>query len=210
MIDIFEPRKLDLNNLTCHSGGAEGSDLFFEKVSEKYGVKVKAYSYKTNYHKSPNKVEISDDDYNQGVLEINKANYFLNRYGIHKFMNLLARNWPQVKYSKQIFAIGTIVDPGKKGQKGFYNKSKYQVVDGGTGYSIQMSINHIKDVCVFDQKKEKWHRWSYSSMEFVEIENPKIKVQDFAGIGTREINPVGMKAIEDLYDRTFNKTSDEM
>ena len=29
MIDIFEPVSLDLNNITCHSGGAEGSDFFF-------------------------------------------------------------------------------------------------------------------------------------------------------------------------------------
>ena len=29
MIDIFEKIKLDLSNLTCHSGGAIGSDFFF-------------------------------------------------------------------------------------------------------------------------------------------------------------------------------------
>ena len=73
MIDIFEPISLDLNNITCHSGGATGSDYFFESIGESYGVKTKAYSYKTKYHKSPNKVEISDRDYMEGVIQIKKA-----------------------------------------------------------------------------------------------------------------------------------------
>lgn len=28
MIDLFDPVPLNLNNITCHSGGAEGSDFF--------------------------------------------------------------------------------------------------------------------------------------------------------------------------------------
>ena len=133
MIDIFE-NTIDLNNITCHSGGADGSDSYWESIGAKYGVKTKAYSYKTSYHKSLNKIEISDSDYQEGVHEINKANKHMDRFGINKYMNLLARNWPQVKYSSQIFAIGTIVDPGKKTPKGYYSKSKIQTVDGGTGY----------------------------------------------------------------------------
>src|SRR5690606_25205572 len=98
---------------------------------------VRAYSYKTKYHNSPNKVEISEEDYLDGISEVNKANKFLNRWGIHKYMNLLARNWAQVKYSKQIIAIGRIVDPGQKTSRG-YCRSTGQSVDGGTGYAVQM------------------------------------------------------------------------
>ena len=47
MIDIFNDNKLDMTNITCHSGGALGSDTIWEKVGEKWGVKTKAYSYKT-------------------------------------------------------------------------------------------------------------------------------------------------------------------
>lgn len=180
--------------------------FFFETIGEKYGVKTRAYSYKTEYHNSPNKVEISDDDYNEGVSQIKKANHLLNRWGIEKYMNLLARNWSQVKYSKQIFAIGSIVNPGEKTNKGYYCKSKYQSVSGGTGYAVQMGINNNKDVLVFDQNRDKWFRWSYSSFSFIPLnETPIIKVEDFAGIGTREIKPNGIKAIHDVYFKTFNK-----
>lgn len=120
-------------------------------------------------------------------------------------MNLLARNWAQVKYSKQVFAIGHIVNPGEKVDK-YYCKSKYQSVSGGTGWAVQMAIDNMKDVWVFDQLKTKWYHWSYSSMSFIESkEEPKITLQDFAGIGTRQINQHGISAIEGLYKKTFNK-----
>lgn len=205
MIDIFGNEPIRLDRLICHSGGAEGSDTYWETIGANYGVKTKAYSYKTKYHTTENKVEISDTDYEEGVKEITKANRTLNRYGIHKFMNLLARNWSQVKYSDEVFAIGTIVEPGKKGSKGFYNKSEFQVVDGGTGYAVQMAINNGRFVYVFDQDKDKWFRWSHTSLRFIEITKPlKISYENFAGIGTREIKPNGIKAIEEVYKLTFN------
>lgn len=205
MIDIFNIT-IDLQNIICHSGGAVGSDTVWEKLGEKFGVKTRAYSYKTNFHNSPNKVEINDDDFKEGVVEVNKANKHMDRFGIHKYMNFLARNWAQVKYSNQIFAIGNIVDPGKKSNRGYYSKSKIQTVDGGTGYAVMMGINNQRDVYVFDQTKLKWFRWSYSSMSFLELkETPKIESQHFAGIGTREITPDGIKAIENVYIKTFGE-----
>jgi len=195
---------LKLENVTCHSGGAVGSDTYWETIGETYGVKTLAYSYKTEIHQSKNKVEISDQDYQEGILEINKANKILGRYGIHKYMNLLARNWPQVKYSKQVFAIGTIVAPGKKGQRGYYNKSSFEVVDGGTGYAIQLAINHVREVFVYCQVVKSWFKWSYPSLKFIKLDTtPKITYQDFAGIGTRQISSDGISAIQDVYNKSF-------
>lgn len=204
MRDLFEPDMIDLSNITCHSGGAQGSDTYWENIGETFGVKTKAYSYKTSYHVSKNKVEISDSDFEEGVDQINKANKVLGRFGIQKYMNLLARNWSQVKYSHQIFAIGYIVDPGKKSPKGYYSKSKVQTVDGGTGYAVQMGINNKKDIYVFDQNSNFWYRWSYSTMSYIKMnDTPKITTQDFAGIGTREITQNGIDAIKNVYMKTF-------
>ena len=204
-MDIFNI-KIDLNKVTCHSGGAVGSDTVWEEVGEEFGVKTKAYSYRTKSHVSPNKVEISDQDYEQGVVEITKANKTLGRFGIHKYMSLLARNWAQVKYSKQVFAIGSIIKAGEKSAKGYKNNSKSDVVDGGTGYAVMMAINQENDVYVFDQTKDKWFRWSYNALRFMETkEVPSITEQNFAGIGTREIHPNGIKAIRDVYEKTFLK-----
>jgi hypothetical protein len=56
-----------------------------------------------------------------------KQNKILSRYGISKYINLLARNWV-VKYSEELFAIGYVVKTGERGSKGFYNKSKLDVL----------------------------------------------------------------------------------
>ena len=205
MIDIFGNEPIDLTKIVCHSGGAEGSDTVWENKGANYGVKTKAYSYKTKYHTTENKVEISDSDYEEGVKAIQLANRSLNRYGIHRFMNLLARNWAQVKYSDEVFAIGTIVLPGKKGSKGFYNKSQFEVVDGGTGYACMCAVNNNRPLYVFDQDKDKWFRWSYTSLKFIEVTKPlKISYENFAGIGTREIKQNGINAIQEIYKLTFN------
>lgn len=202
--DLFNSKPLMLDNITCHSGGAIGADTLWEEIGQEFGVKTRAYSYKTKSHTTPNKVEISADDYNEGVNEVNRANRSLGRFGISKYMSLLARNWAQVKYSKQIFAIGTIIPAGKKNSKGYYSKSKYETVDGGTGYAVQMAVNNEKEVYVFDQVLDKWFRWSYNSLRFIELKQvPKITDQNFAGIGTREIIPNGIKAIRDVYEKTF-------
>lgn len=201
---MFDTIEIDLKGLVCHSGGAEGSDTYFNQIGKEYGVRTIDYSYKTKYHKSDDKFEISDEDYNEGIAQINTANKTLNRFGIHRYMNLLARNWAQVKYSDVIYAIGSIMKPGQKTSKGYYNKSKFEVIDGGTGYAVQMGINNNKDIFVFDQNKGIWYRWSYTSLRFVEFDKDiKIFSNNFAGIGTREINDIGIDAIRQLYKNTF-------
>lgn len=201
MINIFDNKKIDLNNIVCNSGNAVGSDTYWEKIGEDFGVKTRAYSYKTKYHTSLNKVEISEDDYKEGIIQVKSANKFLNRYGINKYMNLLARNWAQVKYSDQIIAIGLLLRPGEKGNRGYINKSKIDIVDGGTGYAVMMGINNGREVYVFDQVREEWFRWSYTSNTFVNSERPSIKYQNFAGIGTREITEIGIEEIREVYKK---------
>ena len=203
MIDIFDIKPIDLTNIVCHSGGAEGSDTAWEKIGEKFGVKTRAYSYKTPKHQSPNKVEISDEDYQEGILKVKQANLTLKRWGIEKYMNMLARNWTQVKYSDQIIAIGVIVDPGKRGPKGYYSKSSTQIVDGGTGYATQMAIDEGKPVYIFDQIQEQWFRWSYTTNTFIKCGTPKLISNNFAGIGTREINKSGIAAIDEFFSFNF-------
>jgi len=183
--------ELDITNITCHSGGAEGSDTYWETIGEEFGVSTKAWSYKTKYHKSKNKVEMSIEDNLEGIDEIKKANKFLKRTGINKYMNILSRNWAQVKYSNEIFAIG-------------YLDIKNNIVNGGTGYAVQMGINNHRIVYVYDQNCNHWFRWSYPSLSFIKLrESPKISCQNFAGIGTRQITDDGIRSIREVYENTF-------
>jgi hypothetical protein len=172
----------NLNSFINHSGGAIGSDSYWGEVGERYGVKSNHY-----YHgnKTPKgNVEITEEEFEEGKQHVLKANETLNRKP-NSYMDLLARNWMQVKNADAIFAIGHL----KKG-----------IVDGGTGWAVQMAIDVNKPVYVFDQERNQWYKningvWS-------ESEIPTL-TPNFAGIGTRQLNDDGKKAIEEVYRKTF-------
>lgn len=203
-----------INNITkvgepsdykCHSGGAIGSDTAFRDKCIEYGIDIIEYSYKTAYHTSAYKKEITDIEYAEGVDMVGKANKIMKRYNISPYMNLLARNWLQVKNSDVVYAIGTIIEPNSKNKKGYYNKSEYQQVDGGTGYAVQMAIIKGITVYVFEQDKNCWFKYSYNTHRYIPVSDVIIESTNFGGIGTREINSYGINAINKLFSDTFKQ-----
>lgn len=202
--DIFPNEPIKLNESTCHSGGAKGSDTYWEEIGAEYGVETKAYSYKTKSHTSDNKVEISEEDFIEGIEMIKIANKKMRRSGINKYMNLLARNWSQVKYSDQIFAIGYIINPGERVGR-YTNKHDSQLVAGGTGYAIQMGIDNNKEIYIFDQSENDWFMWNYSYDKFTKCGVPTINKVNFCGIGTRKITDMGIQSIRNVYNKTNGK-----
>ena len=181
---------------TNHSGGAIGSDTIWETIGNKYGVKTIAYSFKNHTCLSKNPKILTNEELSEGWVNVIPAAKQLNRY-IFKLnpyiKNLLSRNWFQVKNSESIFAIGKIIK----------NKNNIEIVDGGTGYAVSMSIGNKKPTYVFDQLINKWFEWNYKQNKFTEIDTP-ILTQHFAGIGTRNINENGKNAIKNILKYTFN------
>jgi hypothetical protein len=189
--------------MICHSGGAKGSDMFFERVSIEYKVQVKAYSFDDHTSTSRNKNILTDDEIAEGWKKAQKAAKYLKRNtsNLSQYIkNLLSRNWFQVKNSSAIFAVGYILNPGDKGER-VVNKTNKQIVDGGTGYAVEMAIQHNKPVFIFDQDDNKWYKWNIN--QFREIDYVPKLTEKFAGIGTRQLNLNGMSAIRDLFDNTF-------
>lgn len=186
---------IKIDRLICHSGGAVGSDTYWKKKTEEYGGKTYAYSYKTEYHHSKNKIEISDDDFQEGITEVRKANRFLKRKNIVAYMNLLSRNWQQVKNSNHILAVGYIKQ-----------KSISPIIDGGTGYAVMMAFNHNKPITVFDQFENKCYQWSYITNVFkeIEVDNVRILSENFCGIGTRKLRDNGKKFIDTVFENYEN------
>jgi predicted NAD-dependent protein-ADP-ribosyltransferase YbiA (DUF1768 family) len=195
----------NLKGVTNHSGGALGSDSYWGDLGRLYGVKSNHYYYKNRTPKG--NINQEEAEYLEGVEKAKQAAETMHRSMNDKFLNLLARNWSQVKHSDAIFAIGTIVRQGEKNAKGYDVKATQ--VDGGTGYAVQMAINTIgadgnsarKPVFVFDQKTNKWYIYDYSANDFIETETPRL-TKNFAGIGTRQLYSNGMKAIADVYEKT--------
>jgi hypothetical protein len=94
-----------------------------------------------------------------------------------------------VQNAEQLFVVGTIQEDN--------------TVHGGTGWSVELAQRWNKPVWVFDQEKNTWYEWSTDAW----IETiPTITSKNFAGSGTRFLQPEGKKAIEDLFTRSFSSS----
>lgn len=129
---------------------------------------------------------------------------------------LMTRDYLQAQSADAVFAISDILFPGEFGKptsnkKVYPNTTKKQVVDGGTGYAVEMAIMLNKPVYVFHQgtnKKHKtkvgWYKWD--GAQFEKVDTP-VLTEKFAGVGTRVLNDAGTKAIDDVYKATLDSLS---
>ncbi len=75
-----------------------------------------------------------------------------------------------------------------------------KTVKGGTGWGVELAKFFNRPVNVFDQTTNKWYAWENNDW----TENkPVIAHKTFCGTGTRNLSDEGKKAIEDLFDRSF-------
>lgn len=186
--------------MICNSGGARGSDQVFSEQCESKGIEVIAWSFEGHDTKSKNRKILTKEELDEGWNHVLIANKNLKRniYRLSPYVKkLLSRNWFQVKNSHTVYAIGQL--DGK------------QLVLGGTGWAVQMAVDGKelhdgKNIYVFDQIKNSWYTQIFSmytdDWEWCKIEGtPKLTDRDFAGIGTRDINENGIKAIKELLKR---------
>ena len=197
------PSVSPLAGYVCHSGGAKGSDYAWGVMAEKNGMKVRAYWYseKTwalqgyNPQGMPHwGVEISDDDYKEGVEASEIANRTLNRMPPRSMKattrHLIARNWFQVKNADAVYAVGSFLTP--------------KIVDGGTGWAVQMAIDNRKPVYFYNQDELQWYKVIYNGKDyrFDKIQAAPVLTKNFAGIGTRELSDEGLDAIKQSFENT--------
>lgn len=183
-----------------NSGGAIGADSQFDIIGRSRLFKNHKHYYMGD--KTPmGNTEISKADAAEGQRKVTIAAREMGRIEpTHQVRNeLLIRNWAQVKYSEGIFAVSTIIDVVTEMEHGKIAKIKQ--VKGGTGYAVQMGINEGRKVFVYDQDKKQWFKWDYDTKDFVPTTDP-ILTKTYAGIGTRQINEDGRRAIAKLYDDT--------
>ena len=201
---------------TMTSGGAIGSDYYFGQIASKYNVVQRHFYHgqRSETNAPYGNEEISQSDYKEGSIKVAKAaaRNFGYQYATMRD-DRLVRNWAQVKYADAIFAVGEIANVGDKLFPNQKNDTRVAIapsVKGGTGYAVGMAINENKPVFVFDQNKNKWFKYDYSTNNFVETSDV-VLTPNFAGIGTREINENGKQAIEELFRNTFeNHKNDEV
>jgi hypothetical protein len=180
------------NKFILHSGGAIGSDSQWEFTGRNFGLSEFNHYFIEGY-KTPRgnaSVRISDKLKKLIDSDLKKANKSLKRkYPTSNpyVNNLLRRNWFQVNKSESIFAI---------------SKIENDIVSGGTGWAVQMAIDKGIPAFVYCQKTQLWY--ARDNEKWKECETPRL-TENFAGIGTREINDDGIRAIENVYLKTFKE-----
>lgn len=187
-------------NYICHSGGCPGADVAWEREGEKYGVKTISYSFDCHVQEGKNRKILTADELKEGWFHVLLADKTLKKnvegalWWSPYMRNLLCRNWFQVKNSEAVFAIA----------KRFLTKD---TVDGGTGWAVQMAVDCDKPVFVFlqDPMGGGWFRYMpIVGFESCRGEIPKL-TENFAGIGTRDLNDYGKLAIHSIYHESIRQ-----
>ena len=179
--------------MICYSGGAYGADYQFGKNTLKHGGTVKHFYYKekTPFGNTP----ISLDEFTEGYKKYTEAAARLGRFITKKeyVLNLVCRNYSQVKNSTVVYAVARFEERTKE-------DTRYKIT-GGTAYAVEFAIMDEKLVYFYDQTSDKWYMWDYSISDFIPVVDEPILFPVFTGIGSRSLTMRGIKAIEKLFTR---------
>ncbi len=180
-----------------NSGGAIGADTLFGECAERVGHEVRHYAFegmKTEWGchlKTLNAANLYQAD--EYLVQANKTlkRHFPTRS--EYVNNLLRRNYYQIKDTKIIYVVAPLADDNK-------------IVQGGTGWAVQMAVDRmVLLIYLFDLKSNKWYEYFHAGnifeyILFVDIIKPVDLQCVYTGIGSRELNSDGKKAIKELYN----------
>jgi hypothetical protein len=172
------------------SGGAPGAEAAFGECAERHGVEEVNFTFEGHKMARHRGVRVlNHEELQAGDISLEYVSRLMHRRytdapTIRKVLQTL---WYQVNQGQEIYVIGAILEDG--------------TVRGGTGWGAEFAKLCNKPLLVFDQDKGAWFRWEATA--FKVIKDPVIGHTQFAGTGTRFLNPAGKKAIDELFARSF-------
>jgi hypothetical protein len=176
---------------TLYSGGHQGAESFFGECAERWGVKEVTYSFVGHFIKrEKNIVMLSDADLSKGDISMDIVSMHMHRTFGHSdaIRKVLQSIFHMVNNGSQVFAVGSILDDS--------------MVKGGTGWCVELGKFLNRNVHVFDKVRHGWFTWKRG--EWV-AELPVISEKTFCASGSRTLTDESMKAIEELFYRSFGK-----
>lgn len=190
---------------TNYSGKAEGSDAYWAEVGKEFGIgKQVDYTVDTLKKLDPENQKEVETAYQTTVKKLGRKSLpydwnnpdlrDANGKKVYYSGGLVRRDYLQAKAGDAIFAVSSF-------ENGNYKQMK---VKGGTAYAVQMGLDLGKSVYFFDQELNKWFLMDTSLSEKpIELAAAPTLTKKFTGVGTRELNENGKKAIRDVYENTF-------
>jgi len=172
------------------SGAATGAESAFGEAAERHGIEEVNFTFAGHKDARTRGIRVLTHlELAQGDVSLAYVSRLMNRTFTDTplFRRVLQSIWHQVNNGQEIYVVGHILKDG--------------TVKGGTGWGAEFAKLCNKPLYVFDQEQNGWHRWTGD--EWTPESNPRITHTNFAGTGTRILQPNGKKAINDLFDRSF-------
>ena len=186
---------LKREDVILFSGGAQGAEAEFGACAERFGIEEVNFSF--DGHK-PGRTRglrvLNHEELNAGDISLAYVSRLMNRRYAETptFRKILQSIWYQINNGQEIYVIGTIQPD--------------QTVRGGTGWGAEFAKLCNKPLFVFDQEQNGWFEWDGDHSKWVArggAEAPRIEHVHFTGTGTRQPTAAAVKAIADLFTRSF-------
>jgi len=172
------------------SGAATGAETAFGAASERHAVAEVNFTFEGHKDTRTRGIRVlTRPELSEGDVSLSYVSRMMHReYKETKlFRSVLQSIWHQVHNGEEIYVVGQILED--------------DTVKGGTGWGAELAKLHNKPLFVFDQLRERWHRWTSDAWK--ECDDPTVSRMRFTGTGTRFLNEAGKQAIDELFDRTF-------
>jgi hypothetical protein len=178
------------------SGGAPGAEAEFGESAERHGVEEVNFTFDGHQIARSRGVRVlNHEELLTGDVSLAYLSKLMHRRYVEgpTLRKVLQTLWYQVNSGQEIYVVGTIQDD--------------DTVRGGTGWGAEFAKLCNKPLHVFDQDRDGWFRWSGSAWDALSgAALPVIDHPHFTGTGTRTMRENGRQAIEQLFDRSFNRT----
>lgn len=172
------------------SGAANGAEAAFGAAAERHRIDEVNFTFAEHSDSRTRGIRVlTHEELKQGDVSLEYVSRLMNRkyHDTALMRKILQSIWHQVNSGQEIYVVGEILEDG--------------TVKGGTGWGAEFAKLCNKPLFVFAQGQNQWFRWT--GQAWTKEQAPRISHIHFTGTGTRSLKDSGLKAINDLMDRSF-------